>query len=149
MYQVQQPRLCFYKPTRENSGSAVQFDLAADKQCVFLEASLQNGPQSFNWQEKLVVKLDPVDLGKLLAVLNGACKQTKIFHDPSKREGYSGSALNNTIEFSRGMQYGFFMRVSQQSADRTVKSVSLGLSDDEAQVTRVLLERAVQRIYSW
>ncbi len=143
------PKLEFYKPNRESHGAAVQFDLAVDKQCIFLEASNQNGEHSFDWQNKLVVKLDIVDVGKLLAVLNRAAGQTKIFHDPSKREGYAGTTLNNTIEFMKGTQYGFYLKISQQSSDRSVKAVSLPLSDDEAQVLRVLLEKAIERIYGW
>lgn len=47
------------------------------------------------------------------------------------------------------MAYGYFLRISQQLANRNVKSISLSLSDDEAQITRVLIERAVERIYGW
>ena len=142
------PRFNVYKPNREGKGAAVQFDLNAGKQAVFLEAAAQEG-EGFNWRDKIVVKLSDVDLGKVLAVLNGRSGQAKIFHDPSKREGYVGGALNTTVELLKGSQYGFFLKVSQQSGDRSVKAVALGLAEDEAQVLRVLLEKAVERMYGW
>ncbi len=144
-----QPRLSYYKPNKTNTGAAIQFDLNAQKQSIFLEAASQSGEQSFDWGKKIIAKLDVVDIGKLLAVLVGASKFSKIFHDPSKREGYTGSTLNTTIELTKGVQYGYFLKISQQSSDKSVKSISLGLSDDEAQVLRVLLERAIERIYGW
>lgn len=142
------PSYNIYKPNRDNRGAAVQFDFNPAKQAIFLEAALQVAEQSFDWGNKIVVKLDVVDLGKLLTVLDGKAAQAKLFHDPSKREGYTGSTKNNTVEFSKG-QYGYYLRISQQSADRSVKTVSLSVSEDEAQVLRVLLERAVASCYGW
>ena len=142
-------KLAFYKPNRDNNGAAVQFDLAVDKQAVFIEAAPQAGGQAFDWNNKIVMKLDVTDVGKLLSVLNGAATQAKLYHDPAKREGYAGQARNNTIDFSRGGQYGYAVRVSQQTTDKNVRSVLIMLSDDEAQVLRVLLEKAVERFYNW
>lgn len=144
-----QPRLSFYKANKTNTGAAAQFDLNAAKQAIFLEAALQTGEQTFDWGNKIIVKLDVPDIGKLLAVLVKATAQAKLFHDPTKREGYSGSTLNTTVELSKGAQYGYYLKISQQGQDKAVKAVSLSLSDDEAQVLRVLLERAIERIYGW
>lgn len=143
------PKLEYYKPNKENHGAAVQFDLAPDKGAVFLETANQTGEQAFDWGNKITVKLDVVDLGKLLTVLNNANRQTKLFHDPTKREGYNGATLNTTIELSKGTQYGYYLRTSQQTANQPLKVVQLPLSDDEGQVLRVLMEKAVERIYGW
>lgn len=142
-------KYCIYKPNRDNRGAACQFDLNPGKGCVFLEASLQTAEQTFDWGNKITVKLDPVDIGKLLVVLEGRGQQAKVYHDPTKREGYQGATLNTTVELAKGQSYGFFLRISQQTQDRNVKTVPLSVSDDEAAILRVLLHRAIEAIYGW
>ncbi|MFH1107566.1 MAG: hypothetical protein V1787_06780 [Candidatus Micrarchaeota archaeon] len=144
-------KLVFYKATKSLSGSAVQFDLNAQKEAVFLELSRQKGEREFDWQNKLSFKLAAADIGKLLLVLKRRVPSIELFHDPGKG-GYSLGeiARNNTLSFSRDDKSGrFSIRVGQQAADGSVNSISAFLSEDEALLLELMLGRALERIYGW
>ena len=75
----------------------------------------------------------------------------ELFHDPSKGSYALGEiARNNTLSFSRDDKSGrFSLRMSQQAADGSVNSISAFLSEDEALLLELMLERAVARFYDW
>ena len=97
------PRLVFYHPNGKGTGCAVQFDLrpaAGDREgCLFAAFANQksvaeggrNAPSAsrqaatFNWAEKITVKLNFSDVCQLLMVLSGksasACDGKGLFHD--------------------------------------------------------------------
>lgn len=97
------PRLVFYHPNGKGTGCAVQFDLrpaAGDREgCLFAAFANQksvaeggrNAPAAsrqaatFNWAEKITVKLNFSDVCQLLMVLSGkaasACDGKGLFHD--------------------------------------------------------------------
>ncbi len=95
------PRLVFYHPNGKGTGCAVQFDLrpaAGDREgCLFAafanQKSVAEGPRTagsrqaatFNWTEKITVKLNFSDVCQLLMVLSGkvpsACDGKGLFHD--------------------------------------------------------------------
>ena len=95
------PRLVFYHPNSKGTGCAVQFDLrpaTADREgCLFAafatQKSLATGSRAdasrqaatFNWTEKITVKLNFADVSALLLVLSGkvpALADGKgLFHD--------------------------------------------------------------------
>ncbi len=144
-------KLVFYKATKSVNGSAAQFDLNAAKEAVFVELSRQKAEREFDWQNKLSFKLAAADIGKLLLVLKKRVSSVELFHDPGKG-GYSLGeiARNNTLSFSRDDKTGrFSLRVSQQAAGGSVNSISAFLSEDEALLLELMLERALERIYGW
>lgn len=97
------PRLVFYHPNGKGTGCAVQFDLrpaTADREgCLFAafanQKSVAEGPRNapaasrqaatFNWGEKITVKLNFSDVCQLLMVLSGKsaslCDGKGLFHD--------------------------------------------------------------------
>ncbi len=97
------PRLVFYHPNGKGTGCAVQFDLrpaAGDREgCLFAafanQKSVADGGRNptagarqaatFNWAEKITVKLNFSDVCQLLMVLAGkvpsACDGKGLFHD--------------------------------------------------------------------
>ena len=97
------PRLVFYHPNGKGTGCAVQFDLrpaARDREgCLFAAFANQksvaegsrNAPTAsrqaatFNWAEKITVKLNFTDVCQLLMVLSrkasSACDGKGLFHD--------------------------------------------------------------------
>ncbi|MEW5955065.1 MAG: hypothetical protein AB1626_00825 [Candidatus Micrarchaeota archaeon] len=145
-----------YKPNKAGSGAAVQFDLNKDKRCVFVEAARQTAvpagstaQHAFDWANKLVFKLGATDVGKLLTVLEGRVKAVDLFHDPSKG-GYTLAAetKNSALSLAKG-EYGFFLKVSSQARDGAVQAITLGVSEDEAALLRVLFAKAIESIYGW
>ncbi|MBI4360768.1 hypothetical protein HY572_03270 [Candidatus Micrarchaeota archaeon] len=141
-------KFSIYKPNKAGRGSAVQFDFNPDKPCVFLEGAPQSGEKQFDWGQKVVVKLSIMELAKLLTVLEGPAKTVKLFHDSTKSPTAEGSTLKNTVvEVTKG-DFGFFLKASAQSATG-VKSVAIGVGDEEAKALSVLFRRAIARVYGW
>lgn len=138
-----------YKPNKTGNGAALQFDFNEEKKSVFVEMAKQTGPQLFDWQNKLSFKMAVTDISKLLLVLEGKLKNIELFHDPSKG-GYAVSAetRNSTVSFMK-MDRGFYFKLSTQAQAGQVASVAIPLSDDEAIILRILLEKAVEKIYGW
>lgn len=138
-----------YKANKAGTGSAIGMDLNVEKGAVFLEITKQMGEKRFDWDNKITMKLSVSDMGDFLAVLKGKKDSIRLFHEPSKGEYKVAKEVMNTIaELSKG-RYGYALRVSQQAKSRELKAVQISISDDEGEVLRVLLERAVERIYGW
>ncbi len=138
-----------YKPNKTGNGAALQFDFNEEKKSVFVEMAKQTGPQLFDWSNKLSFKMAVTDISKLLLVLEAKVKNIELFHDPSKG-GYAVSAetRNSTVSFMK-MDRGFYFKLSTQAQGGQVASVALPISDDEAIILRILLEKAVEKIYGW
>lgn len=141
-------KFCIYKPNRTNTGSALQMDYNAIKKCTFLEMAKQTGEQKFDWANKLVFKMNDVDLAKILLVLEGKKQTAELFHDPNKGKEAPGEIKNNTLSVSKGT-FGFFIKLSQQKQDATVVSVNCSLSDEEALIASVLMRNAIEKTYGW
>ncbi len=138
-----------YKPNKTGTGSAVQFDFNAEKKSVFVEAAKQTGPQAFGWSDKLTFKMAIVDMAKLLIVLSGKAANAELFHDPSKG-GYAISAdtRNSTVSFSK-MATGYYFKLSTQDQKGQVVSIAIPISEDEAMVLKILLEKAIEKSFNW
>lgn len=81
------PRLALYHPTGNGNGAALQLELRLNRpgedryDCYFLEVAAQKSapsregerrvPATFDWENKLTVKLDFTDVCELLGVLEG------------------------------------------------------------------------------
>ena len=137
-----------YKSKKTNTGSAMQLDLNIYKKAIFLECAKQKGEQSFDWGNKLTIKLSVSDISKLLAVFNNRTTNAKLFHQPSKGDYESSKNIkNNILELSKG-QYGYLIRISQQK-NEGVNAIQISIGDDETEIISVLLKKAVETIYGW
>ncbi len=136
-----------YKPNKQGNGSALQFDFNEQKKSVFVESAKQNGEQSFDWANKLAFKLGISDISKLLVVLEAKGGKTDLFHDPAKG-GYESDKRNSTLAFSK-MDRGYYFKLSTQSQAGQVNSVGISISDDEAVILKILLQKSVEKIYGW
>ncbi|MBI4406802.1 hypothetical protein HY571_02720 [Candidatus Micrarchaeota archaeon] len=136
-----------YKANKQGSGSALQFDFNEKKKSVFVESAKQNGEQNFDWSNKLTFKLGTSDIAKLLIVLQGKSQKIDLFHDPSKG-GYESDKRNSTLAFSK-MERGYYFKLSTQSQGGQVSNVGISISDDEAVILKILLQKSVEKIYGW
>jgi hypothetical protein len=141
-------KVVFYKPRKTGNGSAMQFDLNAKKESVFLEAARQAEAKRFDWGNKMIFKLAPVDLSKLLVVLEDKKPSIELFHDPGKSRFVSESPVQNASLSINKSDYGYYLKLTQKTSSG-LKTVALTLTDDEALLLRVMLETALKRIYSW
>ncbi len=139
-----------YKATKANSGSAFALDLNSEKQSIFIDISKQVGEQKFDWEHKITMKLSITDIGKMLSVLTGSAKSAKLYHDPSKGQYESSKDTRNTVlEFTKGISFGYSLKASEQGTNGSVQSITTPMSEDEAEVVRVLLEASIRKIYGW
>lgn len=134
-----------YKPNKRGSGGVVRFELNRAKECVFVEAARQCGPQKFDWEHKLIMKWGMADLGEALAVLGGRSPIAKMFH---KTEG-----ANSTFELASGSDperapYRFSLS-RQDSASGEVCRITVPLTHAEAATLETLLRAAVVRLMRW
>ena len=79
----------------------------------------------------------------------GKVKSVELFHDPSKG-GYSvSSETRNSTASLMKMDRGYYFKLSTQTQAGQLNSVASSISDDEAIILRILLEKAVEKIYGW
>jgi hypothetical protein len=122
-------RLTFYHANGQGTGAAVQLEPRLNQQpgdrynCFFLEMARQKSVAhrgeggaahaTFDWEQKITVKLDFTDISELLTVLDGVTD-----HVGGKREmlyHQSGDA-NTMIRFSRHESGGIALSLSRKSA---------------------------------
>jgi len=98
----------------------------------------------YDWAGKVVMKLSDGDIHQILAGLEG--RTCRIVHDPNKARGggSDGTLPKSCLQLRRGEQFGYFMSLS-----RGDKKAQCPLSDTDAATLRLLLQRAVVRIYGW
>jgi hypothetical protein len=103
-----------------------------------------HGNMVYDWPNKVSMKLSEVDLQQILDGLRG--QPCKIVHDPNKAHGDTGDGKSpkSVLLFNKGEQYGFFMTMS-----RGEKKARCPVGDLEAANLRLLLSRAIARIYAW
>ena len=134
-----------YKPNSRGSGGVVRFGLNRAKACIFVDAANQSGEKQFDWDNKITMKWGLTDLGMVLAALQGRVPQAKLFHQSEK--------ANSAFELSRQEhpdRAPYLLNISRQnSADKSVRKVTLPLSHGEAAVLETALQTAITRLLGW
>ena len=151
-------RLAFYHPTQSGGGAAARLEFHAARPerdgCFFLEmarqktlaARTENGRQAatFDWENKITVKLGLPDVCSLLLVLEGKCEQAGngrggLFHDTA------GS--NTVINLRRQPEpaAGFALEISRKPkrADGELQRMRVVLTDAEAVALRCIFQSAM------
>ncbi len=126
-----QSRLTFYHPSQKGGGAALRFDLRLNRggedryNCFFLEMANQNGvggqeggrrrPASFDWENKVVVKLDFLDVSEFLAVLEGRRPQAG---DGQNGMYHSSADASTLISFRKhNEREGYALSLSKKKKD--------------------------------
>jgi hypothetical protein len=103
----------------------------------------KHGNIVYDWANKIAMKFSDVDLHQLLDGLQG--RDCKIVHDPNKADAEKGAQLpKSCFLLSKGERFGFFMSMS-----RGEKKTRCPVNDADAANLRLLLPRAIVRIYGW
>ena len=134
-----------YKPNSRGSGGVVRFGLNKVKACMFVDAAAQSGEKQFDWENKITMKWGLSDIGSALAALQGRVPQAKLFHQSEK--------ANSTFELTfqdDPERAPYLLSISRQlTADKTVRKLTIPLSQGEAAVLEAALRTAVTRILGW
>ncbi|MEI6563920.1 MAG: hypothetical protein WCO42_06410 [bacterium] len=148
-------KLTYYHPTSSGNGVALQIDPRVNRRegdrynCFFFEMAAQKtaperdgekrGYSSFDWENKLTVKMDFGDLCELLLVLEG--KQERVggqknglYHDTEK--------ANTVISFGRIPEksgYSFGLSRKEKESGKLTR-LTIGLSEAEAIGLRCIIQ---------
>ena len=134
-----------YKPNGRGNGGVIRFELNRGKGAVFVDAALQSGEKSFDWENKITMKWGLADLGAVLATLQERQPQAKLFHKTSK--GNSAFEVSRRDDPERAP---YFVSLSRQDESAgQVRKVSIPLTHAEAVVLETALRSAVVRLLGW
>ena len=134
-----------YKPNSRGTGGVVRFGLNRAKASLFVDATHQSGEKQFDWENNITMKWGISDLGTVLAALQGRLPQAKLFHQSER--------ANSAFELTRQddpVRAPYLLSISRQnSADKSLRKVTLPLSHGEAAVLETALQTAVTRLLNW
>lgn len=152
--------LGIYKANRNKTGSVLQLRMHNRGECAFLEMAKQiddmDSERPYDWENKLVVKLDESDIGKLLSVLNDTWKTSKgtgleLFHENSKGNKRISFAAQSNPQYP-----GYFLKVSSQEEvekdgkkEKKTSQIQIPISPDEAELMKIALTEAYRIILGW
>lgn len=147
--------ICFYHPNRKGTGSALRIEPRVNRHgedrynCFFMELAMQqttaqrkgdtHNYATFDWANKITVKLGFLDVSELLLVLEGRLPQV----GGSRNGLYHASGQGNTlIGFTRHEERAAYcLSVSRKGAEQaTPVRMAIHLSDVEAMGLRCLFQ---------
>jgi len=151
-----QPRLAFYHPTSSGGGAAMRLEFHPARPdrdgCFFLEMARQkslagrneSGRQAatFDWEEKITVKLGFTDVCGLLLVLEGRCEQAGggrgLFHDTPE-----GSTVINLRHNAEPAGYALELSRKLKQAGAEPQRLRVVLTEAEALGLRAVFQSAL------
>ncbi len=139
------PDYAIYKPNSRGSGGVVRFSLNPFKAALFVDAAAQSGEKQFDWENKITMKWGLSDLGAAIATLQGRLPQAKLFHQTEK----ANSAFDLTLREDPERAPYLLTLSRQDSADKSLRKVSVPLTHSEAAVLETALQTAVTRLLGW
>jgi len=123
----------------------MRFGFNVQKAAIFVESAAQAGEKQFDWERKIIMKWGLSDLGSVLAVFQGRTPQAKLFHQSEK--------ANSTCELiyrEDPERAPYLITISrQETADKTLRKVTIPLSHAEAAILETALKTAINRILAW
>lgn len=145
-----------YKAQNNGNGSASQWSLGSEKNCVFLEMANQTGKDGkgnarFDWDNKIRFKLGDADIGEIISVLVGAKDGVGPFDDDKKKyKGLFHSNPSGNAILYLGKDTNGILRIhlSVKRNDEQTK-VQHTITIGEACFLNTLLRRAVEVMYDW
>jgi hypothetical protein len=139
------PDYAIYKPNSRGTGGVIRFSLNRAKAAVFVDAAAQSGEKQFDWERKITMKWGLADMGTVLATLQGRLPQAKLFHQSEKAN--SAFELTTREDPERAP---YLMSVSrQETADKSLRKVTIPLTHGEAAILEAALRAAVNRLLRW
>jgi hypothetical protein len=137
--------LPIYKPNSRGTGGVVRFGLNVAKASLFVDAANQSGEKQFDWENKITMKWGLSDIGTVIALLQGRIPQAKLFHQSER--------ANSAFELTRRddpERAPYLLGISrQETADKSLRKITIPLSHGEAALLETALQRAAVRLLNW
>lgn len=147
-----------YRANKDLKGTATKWNINVKQGkyvdvMLFLEATVQtgvdaNGNGAFAWKDRdktIVMKLEAIDIGSILATFTRITPETKLFH----KNASGNTVLNVTPVVKDDKQTGgYYLAISTQRNGKTSK-IQQVLAPTEVEILKVLLKDAISLIYYW
>lgn len=147
-------KMTLYHPNSAGTGAAMQLEPRLNRHaddhynCFFLEmapqrtAAARDGqkivPASFDWANKLTVKLDFADICEILSVLEGRIAR---LGEPKNGLFHKSGNASTIIALQKADKGGYFLSLSKKSGDSAVAvRVNMTLSEAEAIGLRAIFQ---------
>ncbi len=144
-YSERPAEYAIYKPNSRGTGGVVRFGLNRAKASIFVDAAAQSGEKQFDWENKITMKWGLSDIGTVLAALQGRIPQGKLFHQSER----ANSAFELTFQDDPD-RAPYLLNISRQgSNDKSLRKVTIPLTQGEAAVLETALRTAVTRLLGW
>ena len=138
-----------YKPNSRKQGSALQLKLGSERSCMFLELAPQaEGPNPFDWtNRKIIVKLGPSDIGKLLVLFNRVFPPTTDETKPDLQLFHKNPKGNKIIKIKH-QENGYYMKVSASEGGKN-NAIAIPITWDEVELIKIALNRGYEIMLGW
>jgi hypothetical protein len=142
-----------YKPKKSiTGGSVLQLKLGSQRDCMFLELAPQvrdwKDSKPYDWDEqRITVKLGPVDIGKFLALFNGTLPLAKDANEPDLQLFHKNPKGNKVLKIKKQPR-GYYVKVSVKEGPKQF-AVAVPVAWDEAELLKVALNRGYEIILGW
>lgn len=160
------PEFRIYKPKPTKDGAASKLQLKVKQEeyrevMLFWEIAQQtglddNGNASFAWaikERKVVFKMEAIDIGEVLAVLNGLKKSVGVSKEGKPGSIFHKNATGNSVfkftKMEKDGNVGYWLEVSSKKNTGELVSVKHTISASEGEILRIVLQDAISCIYNW
>lgn len=122
-----------YKPRKTGGGCAIEFSDTATSEGLMFSIAPQKGSEdkAFDWDKKLIIKLNAGELGSIISLFNGVGTEVKLFHKWKE----TSTAIN--VQKS-DKQPGFVVFVNRGDI-----KFAFGIGLGEVEVLKVLFKRVI------
>ncbi len=134
-----------YKTNSMNTGTALSVDYNAEKESIFFDFAKQKDEKSYDWQNKLTIKLSITEIAKINVFYLNKLTELNLFHDPAKGD-YKSTFKNAVLKITKSTN-SYTFRLNQQETDGKLNSISVNLSEDEIYVLHLLFAKIIQNSY--
>lgn len=136
-----------YKTNSSNTGTALSVDYNSEKESVFLEFAKQKDEKSYDWQNKLTIKLSINEIAKINVFYINKLSEVNLFHDPAKGD-YKSSFKNAVLKITKSTTGNSYMfRLNQQETDGKLNSITVNLNEEELYTLHLIFAKIIQNNY--
>ena len=101
-----------------------------------------NGNRTYNWEQKIPLKLGIVDIAKLAYALERGYS-CELFHE------FKGTTKGISLQRAEGGQSPYFFAATQKSEGSEQKKISVPIAAEEAYALLTLFKHSITAIHSW
>jgi glycine cleavage system H lipoate-binding protein len=120
--------------------------------CVFVTVAPATKPREYNWEDKIIMTLDPVELAQCAFALRGEgfASNEKIFHDPNIMNNQKGQiAKTLTIKLADDGNYLLQIQEGDKTREEQNRRYTVPITPYEADFLANLFTVAQSKILGW